>query len=275
MLTKKESSKPIIILGLIFILVGFILSAYTNNHPKVAKFGNVVIAEIQYPLIYLTKFSLGFVGDVFENYFNLLNVKGENTKLKEQVLRLEAKNLELLETKKENTRLKDILSFKTENNFEGIVAEVFSISNQVQSRTIIINKGLGLGVKQGAAVVKNNNLIGQVINVNLNTSKVLLLNDLLSSVDALSSESRVRGIISGNDNGSLELKFVLSDVKLVIGERILTSGLDGVFPKGIFIGVVKQISFDENLSMFQKIEVEPNVDFRNLETVFVLNKKYE
>ena len=132
-------------------------------------------------------------------------------------------------------------------------------------RTITIDKGGIDGVRKGMVVVAANGLVGHIIKTSRNYSKVLLITDYNSSVDAICQNSRARGIVQGKVE-DCDLKYVSRRDEVSPGERVMTSGIGGRFPKGLVIGSVTRV--DKNsYGFFQKVEVTPAVDFKKLEEV--------
>jgi rod shape-determining protein MreC len=118
-------------------------------------------------------------------------------------------------------------------------------------------------------VVQYHGLVGLVIAVSQYSAKVLLITDPSSGVDALVQQSRARGVIEGLGGTECTWRFVLREEPIKIGDRIITSGMDGVFPKGVVVGVVAQIDSERD-SLFHSIVVEPSVNLSTLEEVYIL-----
>ena len=136
------------------------------------------------------------------------------------------------------------------------------------SRTLVIDKGSADGVLEGMPVVVAEGVVGRVIRNSRHESRVLLITDAASAVASLVQNSRARGICRGLGD-VLIFDFVLRKEKLVVGEPVITSGMGGVFPKGLLLGHIKSVERME-FGLFQTIEVVPSVDFSHLEEVLVL-----
>ncbi|MCK5322828.1 MAG: rod shape-determining protein MreC, partial [Desulfobulbaceae bacterium] len=139
-------------------------------------------------------------------------------------------------------------------------------------RTVVINRGTSLGVKKGMPVVTDAGVTGQVMNTSPHYSKILLANDPNSAIDVLVQKSRVQGIIKGAGREGYRMHYVLKNSEVNKGDQIVTSGLGGVFPKGLQVGTVTKTVKDRR-GMFQKIFVEPSVDFSKLEYLVIILKK--
>jgi len=118
-------------------------------------------------------------------------------------------------------------------------------------------------------VIKGNALVGQVVVVSPNTSRVLLIIDHSSGVDSLIQSSRVRGVVEGLGRDVCELRYVPREEEVAIGDRIITSGVDGVYPKGLMVGLVSDVDKGAG-SLFWSVKVKPAVNFSRLETVLII-----
>ena len=211
----------------------------------------------------------------WKHYFMLVSVSMENDALKKELnLAYETINhgreIELM-----NLRLRRFLDFREKTELKMIAAEVTGKDASAWFHTIIIDKGESDGVEKGLPVVVPEGIVGQVIEVSKSYSKVLLITDRNSAVDALAQRSRARGIIEGKSNGQCILNYALRKHELEVGDVIVSSGLDGVFPKGLRLGHVSEIK-DRNYMIFQDVVMNPFVDFEKLEEVLIImNPKTE
>ena len=133
--------------------------------------------------------------------------------------------------------------------------------------------GSNQGIKVEMPVLQADNVVGQVIAVSLNSSKALLITDPSSAVDSIVQNSRVRGTVRGMQRNNLcDLQYVLPEDEVKVGDRLITAGMDKIFPKGLLIGIVNSIEKDTG-SMFQKVHIKPSVDFSKLENVLIVTDK--
>jgi rod shape-determining protein MreC len=205
----------------------------------------------------------------WEHYIYLVNAREENELLKKQVGKLLSENSRFIEMEKSYERLVKVLKFKQSLKFKTIAAEVTGRDSNGWLRTIYINKGSRHGIEKDTAVVAPNGLVGRVIVAASNSSKVLLLTDIRSSVAALVQRSRSSGIVTGNATQDLEMEYLNRDADVEVGDRIISSGLGGIFPKGLLIGRVKRIT-EENSGFFLDAVIIPNVNIGKLEEVLVI-----
>ena len=214
------------------------------------------------------------------NFFaELGRLRVRNAELEELNQTLVSENFRLSEVERENQALRELLDFAvTQPSLEmrgaQIVARVLGQDSINFQNFILLDLGSEQGIEEGMPVVTNLGLVGRITEVNPTTSKVLLITDPNSGVNAILSNSRVNGVIKGVPGGTLIMDYIPQDVVISVGEDILTSGLTseiggGRFPKGIPIGqVVQIIQSDEEVS--QQAIVIPAVDFAKLDLVLVI-----
>jgi len=133
----------------------------------------------------------------------------------------------------------------------------------------MIDKGSSDGVRKGMAVVTPLGVVGQVVGVTPLAAKVLLLTDPNSGIDVLVQRTRSRGIVSGSLDSGIVLKYVKRSEDVQEGDRLMTSGIDGIFPKGMMVGTVIKVR-KQNIGLFQFIEVLPAVQTSRIENVLVV-----
>jgi rod shape-determining protein MreC len=212
---------------------------------------------------------VGSVGAVFQSYVVLVNLKEENRQLREEVRRLKRENADLRGSAQDLERLQHLLLLKARVSGAMIAAEVVAYSPSAWFRTIVINKGERDGVKKGLPVVTVEGVVGKVTKVSSNSSVVLLVVDRNSAVDCVVQRTRTRGIVEGEGGGRCYLRYVPRTEDIQIGDHIVTSGLEGIFPKGLSLGEVVKVE-KKAYGLFQEIEVIPSADLSRLEEVMVL-----
>jgi len=201
-----------------------------------------------------------------ENLSDFWNLYQDHTKLTERVEELERQVVDKVELEKENERLKKLLDFKKEIPSKAIPARVIGRDLAPWRRTIVLDKGSNHGVKSKMAVVSAQGLVGRVIETAPYSARVILLPDPESRVSAILQESRDVGLAEGNGASWLRMTHVDREATVKVGDRVLSSGLGGVYPKGIPIGVVEMVGTEKNgLELF--LTVKPYADFSKLEEV--------
>ncbi|GAB6269851.1 hypothetical protein DS62_02790 [Smithella sp. SC_K08D17] len=213
--------------------------------------------------------SIKSIRDAWLRYIFLVGIEEENKNLKKKINELKSVIISYQEGYLEAQRLKKLLSLTDDYNYNFIPARVIGREQAALSKTILINKGTVQGLKAGMPVVVPPGLIGRLVDVSWHASKVLLFIDENSNIDAIVQRTRMQGIISGAGSRGLILKYISKTQDVQEGDVIVSSGMGGVFPKGLLIGQVSHVDRLE-ASLFLKINVAPFVDFSKLEEVLVL-----
>jgi rod shape-determining protein MreC len=213
------------------------------------------------------------VRNIWRNYFYLRGVRRENRDLKAQIERMRIEQVRLSEDAAQARRLQALLGFKEQFISQTVAAQVIGTSGRDQSLDVYIDKGGSDGIKPDMAVITPDGIVGKVIRVYHSSSQVLLINDPSSGVGAILESSRLQGILKGTSSGETMLRYVMSDEKVSTGERVLTSGGDRIFPKGLAIGTVQQSN--PGSDFFLNIRVKPAADLSRLEEVLVVTRMVE
>jgi rod shape-determining protein MreC len=253
----------------ILFCVSLSLTSYTAKHSGSSGYATQIVAETVRPFSSASYAVYDWIRGKWEAYVNLVDLKDENERVVSRLRILEAHNAQLGELAQENKRLKTLLESKESLPNNSVAARVIGYDPSGWIQAITINRGFNDGIKEGDAVIDGVGIVGQVITVSHNTSRVLLIIDRTSGVDAYIQENRARGIVEGNGSSTLEFKFVTDSEDVKIGDKIVTSGLDDVFPKGLMVGIVSQSSMSSG-GMFKAIKITPTVQFQKLEDVLVL-----
>jgi rod shape-determining protein MreC len=227
----------------------------------------------------VTPFEKGIVwvqhgsGNLWHNYFYLRGVRQENRDLKQQIQQMEIERVRLSEDANQARRLQALLNFKEQFIATTVAAQVIGSSGSEQSRSVYIDKGANAGIKPDMAVITGDGVVGKTLRVFQSTSQVLLVNDQTSGVGAILEKSRLQGVLRGTPAGDIVLEKVMSDETVPPGEKVLTSGGDQIFPKGLPVGTVTKISPGSEL--FLNIRVKPAADLSRLEEVLVITQQEE
>ncbi len=208
------------------------------------------------------------IRSAWSGYVDLRGVRRENRELRQKVDRLEQSLWMEREVVASFDRISRVLELSERLPFESMVAEVIGIDASSWFRTVTVNRGLGDGVELNAPVIGPGGVVGRIIAVGNKVSQVQLLSDRDSSVGALLVRSRARGIISGIGRTDLQMKYVSNLEDVAVGDLVVTSGIDGIYPKGIAIGRVAAVFNGPRL--FKSISVEPAARLDRLEEVFIL-----
>ena len=209
-------------------------------------------------------------GNVWHNYFYLRGVRAENRDLKAQIEHMRLEQVRMSQDADQARRLQALLAFKEQFISETMAAQVIGSSGSELSRSVYIDKGERNGIKPDMAVITSDGIVGKVLRVYRSTSLVLLIDDQTSGVGAILDKTRLQGIVRGTPGGEVVLERVMSDENVPPGEMVLTSGGDGIFPKGLVVGRVTKVA--QGSELFLNIRVRPAADLGKLEEVLVVTK---
>ncbi len=209
------------------------------------------------------------VSSVWQSYVALVNVRAQNHALKEEIRRLKSEKVVLLDKESENKRLKKLLGLKASHDFPSLAAQVIGEDASGWYRTLLINRGSEDGVHPDMPVTVAEGVVGRVDSCSRDMARVLLLTDPNHSVDCRVARTRDRGVLTG----SLERGCILRYINLKSGiqpeDEVITSGLDGIFPRGLPVGKVESIEKGYQ-GLFWEARVRPAVDFSEIEEVLVV-----
>ncbi len=224
-----------------------------------------IVSPFQKALVNTTE----WVNGVWVHYFYLVNTAETNDSFRKELLGLEALKNENQELLLANDRLRKLLNFQDKIPYRFVSAEVIGKDPSAWIKTILIDKGLRDGVKQGMPVVVPAGAAGVVTEITQNYAKVSLIIDQNTGVDALVQRSRTRGVVRGMGPQLCQFAYALRKHDIHEGDTIVTSGMDQIFPKGIRIGQVSGVSKEE-AGIFQQVEITPFVDFETIEEVIII-----
>ncbi|NOX32936.1 MAG: rod shape-determining protein MreC [Deltaproteobacteria bacterium] len=263
------SRNLLIVVGVaLFIAINFtVITMSSRESLPVSGIERITISLIS-PIQKSVTRTIRFTRNIWDTYFiSVLAVK-ENIELKRQLGKaIEIKN-RYEELELENTRLKKFVNFTDSVSDTYIAAQIIARDPSPWFKTIMIDKGAGDGLVKGSPVVVSEGIVGQIIKVAKKYSRVLLITDQNSAVDALVQNSRVRGIVKGNNQDNCSFVYALRKDNVKEGEMIVSSGLDQVFPKGLKIGRILKVT-KVHSQLFQDITIETSVDFDKIEEVLV------
>jgi rod shape-determining protein MreC len=206
-------------------------------------------------------------------YLNLIDIKKDNIKLQSDISKLRLAMAEIQELKQENLRLATLLNFQQQTPMDLLPVRLIGRDALREYQSIMVDRGSDHGVKKGMGVLSSDGAIGYILHAEPTFSQVLLLSDRYAVLDVLVQRSRARGILGGAAPHLFELRYLKRSDDVVIGDVIITSGLDNVFPKGIHVGVVNKVDKTE-FGFDQSVEVKPKVSPDHIEEAFiVLNAK--
>jgi rod shape-determining protein MreC len=223
---------------------------------------------------------LSGIGGVWTGYIDLRHERSENLRLRAENGQLKLRNRELETQATEEQRLSTLLEFRKEHPEAPMVgaqvvgsstamlaAQVIGGSADPTSQTIFINRGSNNQIRRNMAVITPDGIVGKIVEVFPGTAQVLLISDRESGVGAMFADTRTHGIVKGNGSAYPEMDYIVNDEKVHVGDSVITSGDDRIFPKGLPVGVVSE---DKSANPFQVIRLQPAAHLDRLEDVLVL-----
>lgn len=275
---ESGSNRKLWILLTVMATVFFLIFSSANgkyHFPLSEKLVTTALAPFQGAMNYAAVYMRRMTSSIWE----MFSVFDQNKMLQSEVEQLRAMQVQVNEVMAENQRLRNLLGYKqAATQFDLMAANVIARDPGNWTDTILINRGANDGLQKDMAVVTAEGLVGSVVAVFHTAAKVQLILDPRSSVGAIvqRAESRVAGIVEGGSNDKLSARMVNipRDADIAEGDRIVTSGFGGVYPKGIVIGSVASIANDEG-GLLKYAILKPAVDFQKLEEVAVIVKSRE
>lgn len=264
------SKRVVIIVGVLILLAAnmIALTISSKNRSSTRGFGRVIISLVA-PFQEIITHTIHSTRDVWSHYFSLASAARERDLLRDSLAQSLEKANHYRELELANVRLRELLHFKQSMAHTILAAEVIGRDPSPWFKSVTINKGRLEGIRRGLPVVVPAGIVGQVIEVANHYSKVLLIIDQNSSVDALVQRTRARGVVKGKSSRECILQYALRKLEIASGDTIVSSGLDGVYPKGLSIGSVSRV-VRQSAGIFQDVTVSPFVDFDKLEEVLII-----
>jgi rod shape-determining protein MreC len=204
------------------------------------------------------------------NYLDLRRAHEENAQLRDQLNQLRLEQASILEDARQGQRLQALLGFREKYVSKTVPAQVIGTGGSDQSRVLTIDKGAKDGLKRDQAVITPDGIVGKLVEVFPHTSQVLEINDQTSGAGVLLEQTRLRGVLRGNAYGQPQIIDVLPDDRIKAGEKVLTSGGDQIFPRGLAVGTVQKVVENPEREPFVDIVIKPAANLQHLEEVLVV-----
>lgn len=257
--------------GYLFLALMFghviLISAQVNSRQGVPVLESVtfgVFSEVQRG----TSNGLSVFQRVWNGYVGLRGAYRENEQLKSQLSQtmVELQQQRALADKARG--LQQLLELRDRSNLQTTAAEIIAAGSNPEFRTVSIDKGRSNGVQRDMAVIAPAGIVGRVVTPSGRNAKVQLLIDRNAAAGALIERSRAQGVVVGTGESWLRLDYVSDIAEVVVGDAVVTSGIDGIYPKGFAIGKVTAV--EKSGGAYRSIVVQPAVDFSTLEEVLVV-----
>lgn len=223
---------------------------------------------VQAPIISASSALTGTVGRFGRNYIWMVGARSENERLKEAVHRLALATSAYQEIKQENLRLRKLLSVSETLPIETMGARVIARTPSFLANVIYIDRGFQDGVHVDSAVLSGDGIVGRTTLVARHQSQVQLITNPDASIGVILETSRMPGVLRGSGDYLLDLNYIGNTEQVAVGDLVLSSGLDGIYPKGLAIG--KVVDSRKGKGVFRSIKVQPGVDLTRLEEVLIL-----
>ena len=207
---------------------------------------------------------------IWDSYIDLVNLKERNAVLRAQLSELRSEITTYREALIENRRLRQLLDMKRRHLGKTIVAHIVGCDLASWTAVVTVDRGKKDGLEPDMPVLVRAGVIGRVIDTSMSFSRVLLISDYHSRIAALIQRNRARGLLHGQGSGKCSLDFVKKGVDVQVGDTIITSGMDEIFPKGLILGKVISVNPGDKSELFQDIRVEPSSKIEELEEVLIL-----
>ncbi len=253
----------------ILVIISLVILSLNLKRPGETGFFRKLIMEIAAPVEWGVNSVIEGVSNTWKRYIFLFNLEEENRALRKKVDALTNEINTNREVYLESVRLKELLALNEGLDSPAIAARVIGRENSSVFKTILINKGSADGLRSGMPVIAVQGVVGRVTETSWHSSRVLLLTDYNSNIDAEIQDSRYRGILQGGGVMGCTLKYVERTEELKSGDLIVTSGIGGIFPKGIPLGTVVNVE-KTSIGLFQKVDVLPAVALQKIEEVSVI-----
>ena len=214
--------------------------------------------SVSLPIVKFAAFPFNTLIHLLTDFHELIDAKKENEVLKEELTTLKNFYIKSLNIHQENKELRTILNFVTSKSSSFKVARIIGRSHQVFNQKLFIDAGKNRGIKEGSIVIGSRGVIGRIVEVGKNQSRLILVNDASSRIPIITSKARARGILAGNSGGLMEILYLPKSIVVEVGDWVFTSGDGDTLPPGLLIGVVKKA--DKNSAFVAMVEDVSNSD---------------
>ena len=273
MIKRLFSNKYFIIIFAVTILL-LITLVFSINRSYETKASDNIVVRITMPIQkFVYNISSG-VNDFFSHFGDTAKLKTENDKLKEQIAKLKSDISRNKSYKDENERLRSLLSLSdTYSDFKLVAANVTGKDSSQWFLSITIDKGTDDGLKMSDAVITYDGLVGHITDIGKNWARITTILDSKSTVAVIVERTQDLATVDGNidlsEKGLCKMTYISKDSTVTVGDIAKTSGLGGVYPKGLMVGKIKEIH-SENQGVSQYADIEPAVNFDKIFEVMVI-----
>lgn len=259
----------IVVLSLLFVLMSF--SNQTRYVGETRTMFERTVMTIFSPVPKFVNWIGGTAQDMHHGYLDMRRAVNENVELRRKVASLTTENLKLRQSGSDMRRLRSLLAYSEQFEFETSMAQTIMLDTAGRFKSIIIDRGSADGVQVNDIIANASGLIGRVVLTTNDLAKVQLVTDNNCALGALVERTRRQGIVRGTGGNVVQMFDIPSLADVQAGDRVLTAGIDGVYPKGIPVGTV--LRSEPGQSLFKTVTVRPAVDFGAIEEVIVIHTR--
>jgi len=259
----------IVVLSLLFVLMS--LSTRTRYIGETRTMFERTVMTIFSPVPKTVNWIGQTTADMYHGYLDMRRSVNENLDLHRKVIELTTENLKLRQSEGDLKRLRSLLGYAEEFSMPTTMAQAIMLDTSSRFKAIIIDRGSSSCLQVNDAVVNASGLIGRVVLTTKDMAKIQLITDANSSIGVLVERTRRQGVLRGDGAGGANLYDIPSLADVQPGDKVLTAGIDGIYPKGIPVGIITKAEKGQDL--FKTIAVHPLVDFGSIEEVIVLQTR--
>ena len=265
-----QSYENILLLTVLLVFASVIMANNIKNRGP-SNFLERAALTISSPLQKMVTSVIHKTVNTWTHYIDLTKTASQNDMLVKKLEKVEFDNQLLQEELKRYKRIEELVSSMPIKDATMIVADVIGWDSTNMSQTIVLNRGLNDGVQENNIVTSNNGLIGRVVEASSSASKVLLITDSRSAVDAYTESGRERCVIVGQNKKTCVILYLPINDNSKVGDVLISSGLGRVYPKGLHIGTISSIVPDSG-RLFFKAELQPAADLKHIEEVMIITE---
>ena len=259
----------IVVLSLLFLLMS--VSHQTRYLGETRTLFERAVMTIFSPVPKFVNWVGGSAQDIHHGYLDMRAAVNENVALRRKVGSLTTENLKLRQSEGDLKRLRSLLSYSEQFDMKTSMAQTIMLDTAGRFKSIIIDRGSDDGVQVNDVIANANGLVGRVVLTTDDLAKVQLVTDSNCSVGSLVERTRRQGVVRGSGGTAVQMFDIPALADVQVGDRVLTAGIDGVYPRGIPVGTV--VRSDPGESLFKTITVKPAVDLGTIEEVIVIHTR--
>jgi rod shape-determining protein MreC len=265
---------PLLVLGLVAIATASMVAdrrARTQGVRELPPWASPLLDAVV-PLQKAIALPVDFVRHAWGGYVDLVDVGADNQRLAARVRGLEEENLQLREALVAGGRLARIAEMRADFEVPMLPAQLVGSDVSAFFRSVLVDRGRAQGVRSGMPVISEEGVVGLVTATSERAARATLLLDRQTAIDGTVQRSRTRGIVRGRGSEGVEFEFVSRGADVAVGDVVITSGLDGVYPKGLRVGTVSAVA-EADAGLLRTATLVPAVDFGRLEQAFVILRR--